>query len=103
MTTGADWDYRQYAPGDAHYGKLTLRSRVGKNSKELLQWVQDASVGKNVRKNIAVIIKERAGAEVRRYNLMECFPIKYDPGDYSPSSSVACETIVCKMGRVELA
>jgi len=40
---------------------------------------------------------------VRRYNLMECFPIRYDPGDYSPSSTVAVETIVCKMGRVELA
>ncbi|MBM3949485.1 MAG: twin-arginine translocation signal domain-containing protein [SAR202 cluster bacterium] len=36
MTTGADWDYRQYAPGDAHYSNATFRSRVGKNSKELL-------------------------------------------------------------------
>jgi phage tail-like protein len=102
-TTGADWDYRTYAPGDAHFGKATFKSRVGKNSKELLQWVQEASVGKNVRKNISIIIKDNRGSELRRYNLMECFPIKYDPGDYSPSSNVAVESITVKIGRVELA
>lgn len=102
-TCGVDWDFRTYAPGDAHYGKITIRARVGKNSKELLQWLQDASVGKNVRKNVAVIVKDRAGAEARRWNLMECFPIKFDPGDYSPSSTTRVETIVAKIGHVEFA
>lgn len=102
-TCGVDWDFRTYAPGDAHFGKATFRSRVGKNSKELLQWLQDAAVGKNVRKNIAVIIKDRAGKEARRYNLMEVFPIKYDPGDYSPSSTTKVETITVKIGHVEFA
>jgi phage tail-like protein len=102
-TTGADWDYRTYAPGDAHYGKATFRSRVGKNSKELIQWLQEASVGKNVRKNISVVIKDRSGSDARAYNLMECFPIKYDPGDYSPSSTTKVESITVKIGRVEFA
>ncbi|MBM3926198.1 MAG: twin-arginine translocation signal domain-containing protein [SAR202 cluster bacterium] len=102
-TTGADWDYRTYAPGDAHYGKASFRSRVGKNSKELLQWLHDASRGKDVRKNISVIIKDRDGSEARKYNLFECFPIKFDPGDYSPSSTTMVESITVKIGRVEFA
>lgn len=102
-TTGVNWDFRTYAPGDAHFGKATFRSRASKNSKELLQWLQDASEGKNVRKNISVIILNKKGEEARRWNLMECFPIKYDPGDYSPSSTTSVETIVVKIGHVEFA
>ncbi|MBM3945306.1 MAG: hypothetical protein FJ317_07465, partial [SAR202 cluster bacterium] len=51
MTTGADWDYRVYEPGDAHFGSITIRSRVGKDSKELYQWWLDTSRGKNIRKS----------------------------------------------------
>ena len=102
MTTGADWDYRVYGPGDAHYGSITIASRVGKDSKELYQWWLDCSRGQNVRKNISVICLKRDGSEARRFNALECFPTKWDSGDFSPSSTVACETIICKMGRVEL-
>jgi phage tail-like protein len=98
-TCGVNWDFRQYAPGDAHYGKLTLRSRVGKNSKELLQWLQDASIGKAVRKNILIQVLKRDGAVARTYTAEESFPIKFDPGDYSPSSTTRVETIVVKVGR----
>jgi phage tail-like protein len=103
ITTGADWDYRVYGPGDAHYGNITIRARMGKDSKELYQWWLDCSQGKNIRKSVSVICKKRDGNEARRFNVYEAFPIKWDPGDYSPSSNVACETVVCKMGRVELA
>ncbi len=45
--------------------------------------------------------------EYRRWNaglqLFDAFPTRWDPGEYSPSSIVAIETIVCKMGRIELA
>lgn len=102
-TSDTDLEFRTYAPGDAHFGKATFRSRVGKNSKELLQWLQDASSGKDVRKNIAVIILDKKGQQVRRWNLMECYPIKYDPGDYSPRSTTSVETIVVKISRVEFA
>jgi phage tail-like protein len=102
MTTGADWDYRVYGPGDAHYGQITIRSRVGANSKELYQWWFDCSTGKNIRKNIAVIAQKRDGSEGRRWTIYDAFPVRWDPGDFSPSSNVACETIVCKMGRLAL-
>ncbi|GIW72540.1 MAG: hypothetical protein KatS3mg102_2082 [Planctomycetota bacterium] len=103
MTTGADWDYRVYGPGDAHYGTIRVRARVGRNSTELYQWWLDCSQGKNIRKNMSVIALKRDGTEARRWNIFECFPITWDPGDFSPTSNVACETIVAKMGRVELA
>ena len=103
MTTGADWDYRVYEPGEAHYGSITIRARVGKDSKELYQWWLDNSTGKNIRKDISIVLKSRDGGEARRFNMFECFPTRWDAGDYSPSSKVAIETIVCKMQRVELA
>lgn len=102
MTTGADWDYRVSGPGDAHFGSITIRARVGKSSTELYQWWLDCSQGKNIRKSISVIALKRDGTEARRWNALECFPTRWDPGEYSPSSNVACETVVCKMQMVEL-
>jgi phage tail-like protein len=100
MTTGADWDYRVYGPGDAHFGSITIAARMGMSSKELYQWWLDCSLGKNIRKPISVIMNKRDGTEARRYNIEDAFPTKWDSGDYSPSSNVACETVVCKMQRV---
>jgi phage tail-like protein len=102
-TTGADWDYRVYGPGDAHYGNITIRARVGKDSKELYAWWLDAARGSDVRKDITVVVEGQKGDEARRFNILECFPTRWDAGDYSPSSNVATETVVCKMQRVELA
>lgn len=102
MTTGADWDYRVYGPGDAHFGSITIRARVGKASNELYTWWLDCSKGKGIRKNISVIALKRDGGEARRWEIADAFPTRWDPGEYSPSSNVACETIVCKMQRVEL-
>jgi phage tail-like protein len=103
LSTGADWDYRVFGPGDAHFGSITIRARVGKNSKELYQWWLDCSQGKNIRKLISVIALKRDGSEARRWNIEDAFPTRWDPGEYSPSSNVACETIVAKMQRVLLA
>jgi len=103
ITTGADWDYRVYAPGDAHFGSITIRARVGKDSKELYTWWLDTSRGKNIRKTITVQCLNRDGSVARSFNCLECYPTKWDSGDFSPSSSVSCESVTCKMGRVELA
>ena len=102
MTTGADWDYRVYGPGDAHYGSITIRSRVGKDSKELYQWWQDTSRGKDIRKNISVIALKRDGSEARRYNWFECFPMKYQPFVLDGSTRLAVEEITAQCASVEL-
>ena len=92
MTTGADWDYRLYAPGQPHYGNITLRARVGKDSKELYQWWLDTSRGQGIRKSISVILLKRDGTEARRYNFHECFPTRYTPFEYDGVSGYALET-----------
>jgi phage tail-like protein len=95
--------YRVSGPGDAHFGSITIRARVGKN-RELQQWWLDTTQGKNIRKYITVLTLKADGTEGRRWNMLECFPTRWDPGEYSPSSNKsATETIVCKMQRVELA
>ena len=100
---GVDQPWRTFAPGDVHYGRVTLRARVGPQTQELRQWFEDAAVGKNVRKNISVLVLNGSGQVARRWDLQACFPVKYDPGEYSPSSTVAVETLVAKVGRIELA
>lgn len=96
---GGNDEYRVYGPGDAHYGSITIRSRVGKNSTELYQWWLDASQGKNVRKSISVSLLNEAGEDARRYNFLECFPTQYSPFKELPG--VAMEEVVARCEGVK--
>ncbi len=91
-----------HGPGDAHFGSITIRVHQGAGG-ELHRWWMDCSAGSNIRKSISVVALERDGSEARRWNLIDCFPVSYSPRNHDAGSNVACETIVCKMGRVELA
>jgi phage tail-like protein len=102
-TSGMNWDYRVYAPGDAHYGSITIQCKVGKNSKELYNWWHECSIGNGVRKNITVHALDRAKKPARSWNIFDAFPTRWDSSELSPSSNTSVETLVCKMGRVELA
>jgi phage tail-like protein len=95
-------DVRVYGPGDAHFGNLTIRSRAH-DGNELFQWWLDSSRDDFVRKSITIEVLDKKDQPARRYHFFECYPLRWDPGEYSPSSQVAVETIVCKMQRVELA
>lgn len=97
-TTHKNDGYRVYGPGDAHYGSITVRSRVGKNSEESYQSWLDASQGKDVRKSISVSLLNRAGEDARRYNFVECFPTKYSPFNELPG--VVMEEIVAQCAGV---
>ncbi len=70
-------------------------------AKKVQQWFQKCASGKNIRKNISVIMQAQAGAEAKCWWFLECFPVAYDPGDYSPSST-GVETIVVQAERAEL-
>lgn len=87
MTTGADWDYRVSGPGDAHFGSITIRARVTNRKDELHQWWLDCSQGKNIRKSISVVCLKRDGEFAREWNFHDAFPVRWDAGDYSPSSN----------------
>jgi len=95
--------YRLYGPGAAHWGSARLSAALGgADSRELYQWWLDCSQGKNIRKSISVIALKRDGSEARRYNLLDCFPTRWDPGEYSPSLKTQTETLTVSVGRIEL-
>ncbi len=105
VTTGNDVDYRAYAPGDAHYGKVKIVSRVLVGQSEAFTWWLDVSRGENVRKSITVTLKDRMGVDVRSYNLHECFPLEYSgfTGIGAPGDSPALvESLVLACRYVEL-
>ncbi len=102
-TTGLDVEYRTYAPGDAHFGRITLRSRLGANTKDLYQWWQDCAKGTNIRKSISVICLKRDGSELRRFNLLDCFPTRFAPGELDAAGTGLVERLELRIGRIELA
>lgn len=101
MTTGVDWDYRVYGPGDAHYGSISIRSRASEST-ELFDWWAKAAQGQISRKNISVVALKRDGGEARRYNYLECFPVKYMPHSLDQPGAEATEGILVRCGGVTL-
>lgn len=100
MTTGSDWDYRVYGPGDFHLGTVTVKSRAGRDN-ELYQWWLDNSQGKNITRYVTVRVLSRDGSLAREYQFLGCFPLSWDPGEYGPESNVAVETVVMRCTQVE--
>lgn len=86
MSTGADGDYRVYGPGDAHFGSITIRAWRPQGQQTLLQWWSQTSKGKDIRKNITVVVKKNDGGDARKYNFLDCFPTKWKAGERVPGS-----------------
>ena len=72
MTTGADWDYRVYGPGDARYGNITVMKRIDKTTPLFQLW----SGGTNP-VDIVVTLHKRDGSEARRFSALECYPTRF--------------------------
>ena len=79
-------------------GTLTLQRGVVVSS--FAEWLREGS--ERAKRKISIIKLKQDGSEARRWDVHDAFPSRWDPGEYSPSSNVATETVVCKMGRVEL-
>ncbi|MFZ5827740.1 MAG: phage tail protein [Bacillota bacterium] len=90
---------RVWAPGQPHFGNITFERKLD-GSKELHQWWLDASRGKNIRKSISLIYLDRAGNEVARYNLFECFPVAWS---VSLGDSGLVERLEVRVNRIEMA
>lgn len=101
MTTGADWDYRVYGPGDAHFGDMTLTVARDRDSQEIYQWWLDNSRGSTVRKTIKISVLKRDRSVARSYTFYDCFPVSYKSGNFSPTSNLATLEVVVTVGRVE--
>jgi hypothetical protein len=96
-------EFGSFRPGDAHFGSVTIKAFAGPRTGELQQWFEQAAAGENAFRNVLVIAVKDDGTAARTFNLFDCYPMKWDPGEYSPVAAPLTETIICKIGRVELA
>ena len=85
-------------PEPSTYGNVTLKRGVT-NSNDLLSWQLDVVSGtfsKNRRagnQKIAIVLMNEKGEDVRRWNLIRAFPVKWVGPDLKASASeVAIET-----------
>jgi len=78
-------------PGLAHYGPLVLRYSVigtsGGGNRELWNWVKQTLEGNTQRRSIAVVVLDRRGNEVVRYNLSNAWPSSWRLGNLDSRSS----------------
>jgi len=86
-------------PEPSTYGNVTLKRGVT-NSNELLSWQLDVVNGtfsKNRRagnQTVAIILMNEKGEDVRRWNLVRAFPVKWVGPDLKASASeVAIESL----------
>ncbi|HEX8146409.1 MAG TPA: phage tail protein [Pyrinomonadaceae bacterium] len=86
-------------PEPSTFGNVTLKRGVT-NSNELIEWQLDVvsgTFGKNSRANnpgIAIVLMNEKGEDVRRWNLIRAFPVKWVGPDLKASASeVAIETL----------
>ncbi|HWI66028.1 MAG TPA: phage tail protein [Symbiobacteriaceae bacterium] len=80
-----------YRPGRPVYGNITLKGPVGSLSDpRLLDWFKDPAQ----RKSISIIFLDRSGKRAARYNLFECWPVRF-------ASSELVEEIEFAVERVE--
>ncbi len=82
---GNNYVYR--LPGRITYSNITLKRGVT-HSNELWKWFQEGIVdGKVKRVNMSVIHLDQAGAEVKRWNLMDAYPVKWTSPDFKADSN----------------
>jgi hypothetical protein len=106
VTSGADFQQRLYKPMWTAFGEARFTFRVpasGQNT-DVKDWFNICrTTPDGNRSAISVILKDRANADARRYELAETFPTYYSAGSYSTdTASQLCELHV-NVGRIELA
>lgn len=86
-------------PESSTFGNVTLKRGVT-NSNELIEWqfdVVSGTFGKNRRAdnpNVAIVLMNEKGEDVRRWNLVRAMPVKWVGPDLKASASeVAIETL----------
>ncbi len=69
-------------PGLTKFGNVTLKRGVT-TSLELVNWHLQVVRGEiaNARRNLSIVVLDDAGQDVARFNIVDAWPAKYDPGD----------------------
>jgi phage tail-like protein len=81
--------------GLTKYGNITLKKGIT-DSMDLYKWRQQVidSGAEGARKNISIILVDEAANDKARWDLVQAWPTKYDPPDFSAKGNeVAIETL----------
>lgn len=81
--------------GLTKYGNITLKWGIT-DSMDLYNWRQEVidSGAEGARKNMSITLVDEAGADKARWDIVEAWPTKYDPPDFSAKGNeVAIETM----------
>lgn len=98
---GADPDLVHKIPGNTAYGDITL-TRGLTGSDELWAWRQGIVEGDLERRDGSIIILDRQGSEVARYNFFDGWPSKWEgPSLDTGESGAVVESITITVARWE--
>jgi phage tail-like protein len=80
-------------PGLTRYSNIVLKWGMT-NDTELYDWHRQTVLGNVMRRNGSVIVLDRQGTEVARWNFVNAWPTKYDIPDFNATGKeVAIETL----------
>jgi phage tail-like protein len=87
-------DYTEHKlPKGTRYPNLVLKKGLS-DSTGLLEWFADVVNGKVERHDVNVVLRGPDGSEVRRWNFVGAYPVKWDgPGLNAESAAVALESV----------
>jgi hypothetical protein len=75
---------------------------VGRND-DLARWMDTTVAGKVDRRRIVVSILSQDGSVGRSYNLVDCFPLSFDGGDFTTGAESNLAELRVQPTRVEIA
>ena len=81
--------------GLTKYGNITLKWGIT-DSMDLYKWRQQVidTGAAGARKNIAIVLVDEAGKDKARWNIVQAWPVKYDPTDFNAKNNdIAIETL----------
>ena len=88
-------------PGITRYGNIVLRWGMTLD-RELYDWHRQTVLGNVVRKNGSIIVLDRRGVEVARWNFVNAWVTKYDVPDMNATANqVAVESVELVVEEVE--
>jgi phage tail-like protein len=76
----------QKDPGKIKYEDITLERGVTDNE-ELWSWYKTFIDGNGEKKDLAIVQTDRAGTEIRRWEIFEAFPTEFQAGDWDADAS----------------
>jgi len=87
-------EYSHKLPKGSKYGTITLK-RGFINSDELWTWNQNVVAGvSNQRKDISIILTDRQGQDICRWNVSKALPVKWNSSEFkADANAVLVETL----------